>query len=286
MATLREVRKRIKSAQNIQQITKAMKMVSAAKLRKAQERILSARPYSDKIEEVIADLVRKADPKLFPLVRKNESVSKEAVVLITADKGLCGSFNTNLAKEAMLKMKDAPDLVLYYIGKKGMDVLKRFGRESVMFKYNDRNISWFEVEEVSNALIKHYAAGEYRKVEIIYSSYQNNMQQKIVRKQILPVVFDRKEDKEEPAKDFIYEPGEEAVLNNLIEKYIKTTMFRDVLESQASEHGVRMVSMEMATKNAGEMITSLTLLANKTRQAAITGEIMEIVGGANAIKNG
>lgn len=286
MATLREVRKRIKSAQNIQQITKAMKMVSAAKLRKAQDRILAARPYSDKIEEVIADLVRKADPKMFPLVKKNESVSKEAVVLITADKGLCGSFNTNLAKEAMMKMKETPDLAIYYIGKKGMDVLKRFGRETVMFKYNDRNISWFDVEELSNTLIKHYVSGEYRKAEIIYSSFQNNMQQKIVRKQILPVVFDGADDKEEPGKDFIYEPGEEVVLNNLIEKYIKTTMFRDVLESQASEHGVRMVSMEMATKNAGEMITSLTLLANKTRQAAITGEIMEIVGGANAIKNG
>ena len=286
MATLREVRKRIKSAQNIQQITKAMKMVSAAKLRKAQERIHSARPYSDKIEEVIADLVRKADPKLFPLVRKNEAASKEAVILITADKGLCGSFNTNLAKETMLKMREVQELAIYYIGKKGMDVLKRFGRETVKFKYNDRSIGWFDVEEIANLVIQHYLGGEYKKVEIIYSQYQNNMQQKIIRKQLLPVVFDNPALKEEPAKDFIYEPGEEVVLNNLIEKYIKTTLFRDVLESQASEHGVRMISMEMATKNAGEMITSLTLLANKTRQASITGEIMEIVGGANAIKNG
>ncbi|HDQ25357.1 MAG TPA: ATP synthase F1 subunit gamma [bacterium] len=284
MATLREVRKRIKSAQNIQQITKAMKMVAAAKLRKAQERILHARPYADKIREVIADLVTKAEPGRFPLVRENKGVKKEALIIITADKGLCGSFNTNLIKEALNKMKDTPDLNLFFIGKKGMDLLKKFGKEIEKFKFNDRKINWFDVEEMADMASENYINEKYARVEIIYSQFQNSLQQKIVRKQLLPVVFEKEE--AAVSNEFIYEPNEDAVLNDLITRYVKTTLFRAVLESQASEHGVRMVSMEMATNNAGDMIRSLTLLANKTRQAAITREIMEIVGGANAIQNG
>lgn len=286
MATIREIRKRIKSAQNIQQITKAMKMVSAAKMRKAQEKIFAARPYADKITEVITELSAKAGSEEYPLLKKNDNVSKEAVVLITADKGLCGSFNTNLAKEVMSGMKLNPDVTLYHIGKKGMDLLKKFKREVAKFIFNDKAFSWDDVEDLGKSLIEAYKSGKYKKVDLVYSRFRTNLQQDIVRVQLLPVVFKPSEADTKAAanRDFMYEPGQATVLNSLFDRYVKTSIYRAVLESQASEHGVRMVAMEMATNNSGEMIRDLTLLANKTRQAAITKEILEIVGGAEAVK--
>jgi F-type H+-transporting ATPase subunit gamma len=283
MATLRAVRKRIKSAGNIEQITKAMKMVSAAKLRKAQARIIAARPYASKIEEVIDELIVNvhSEKGKYPLLTANTGVRKQAVVLITADKGLCGSFNVNLVKCAMELIKDNADTSLFLIGKKGMDAIKKFGLEIEKFKYNDKGISWFDVEDLSSGLLDNYSAGKYSHVTLIYSEFQNSLQQKIVKKPLLPVKFDTAG---RPARDFLYEPAEEALLNSLLVRYVKTQLFRAVLESQTSEQGVRMVAMDMATNNANDMISSLTLLANKTRQAQITKEILEIVSGAEAIK--
>ena len=285
MATLREVKKRIRSAQNIKQITKAMKMVAAAKLRKSQDRIFSARPYAEKINEVIAELSHGADGEKFPLVRENAGVEKEGVILVSADKGLCGSYNTNLVKETMSIIKEKKDLAMYYIGKKGMDLLKKFGRETEAFKFNDKSIGWGDVEEIGSSVIDSYVKGKFGKVNIIYSMFQSSLQQKIVKKQLLPVSLEGIRGEEAgPARDFIYEPGAEAVLNNLLTRYVKISIYRAVLEAQASEHGVRMVAMEMATNNANDMINDLTLLANKTRQTVITTELNEIVGGAEAIK--
>jgi len=283
MATLRAIKKRIKSAGNIQQITKAMKMVSAAKLRKSQDRILAARPYSSKIAEVIDELIVnvKAEKGTYPLLQENKGVKKEAIVLITADKGLCGSFNTNLVKEAMIKYRENPDISLFIVGKKGLDAFKKLGLEIEKFKFNDKNISWVDIEEISGQMLKNYIAGEYAKVTVIFSEFQTSLMQKIVKKQLAPVIF---EAKGTPARDFLYEPGETEVLNALLLRYVKTQLYRAVLESQTAEQGVRMVSMEMATNNAKDMIRSLTLLANKTRQAQITKEILEIVSGAEAIK--
>ncbi|HDT15476.1 MAG TPA: ATP synthase F1 subunit gamma [Firmicutes bacterium] len=283
MATLREVRKRIRSAQNIQQITKAMKMVAAAKLRKAQDRIIAARPYSDKIIEVINELIARTDGEHYPLLKKNLNTEKEAVIVVSADKGLCGSFNTNISKEIMYMLKENTNMYLYYIGKKSMDLLRRFGKGAEKFKFNDKNIEWEDIEDIAKSIEEKYETGEISKVTIVYSMFQSNLQQKTVKRQLLPVIFEEKSEKKSD-RDFIYEPEEEVLLNNLLSRYIRTTLYRAVLESQASEHGVRMVSMEMATNNAGEMIRDLTLLANKTRQAAITKEILEIVGGAEAIK--
>lgn len=283
MATLREVRKRIKSAKNIQQITKAMKMVAAAKLKKAQDRIMAARPYADKIREVISELIGKADPRTYPILGENNGVNKEALVIVTSDKGLCGSYNTNLVKEALKRLKANPDINMFFIGKKGMDGLKKFAKEIELFKYNDKKIGWIDVEEICGHMLKDFATAKYKKVDLIYSEFQSSLTQKVVTKPLLPVKFDA--DPEHTAgRDFIYEPGEEAVLKDLLVRYVKTQLYRAVFEAQAAEHGVRMVSMEMATNNAGDMIRSLTLLANKTRQAAITKEILEIVGGAEAIK--
>jgi F-type H+-transporting ATPase subunit gamma len=283
MATLREVRKRIKSAKNIQQITKAMKMVAAAKLKKAQERIIAARPYADKIREVISELIGKADPKKYPILAENKGVKKEAIVLVSSDKGLCGSYNTNLVKEVLKRLRENQDINMFFIGKKGMDGLKRFAKEIELFKYNDKNIGWNDVEQLSGQMLKDFAAGKYRKADLIYSEFQVSLTQKIVVRPLLPVKFEV-----DPAhaagRDFLYEPGEEAVLKDLLNRYVKTQLYRAIFEAQAAEHGVRMVSMEMATNNAADMIKSLTLLANKTRQAAITKEILEIVGGAEAIK--
>lgn len=283
MATLRTIKKRIKSAGNIQQITKAMKMVSAAKLRKSQDRILQARPYSAKIEEVIDELIVnvKNEKTKYPLLQENKGVKKEAIVLITADKGLCGSFNTNLVKEAMIKYRENPDISLFIVGKKGLDAFKKLGLEIEKFKFNDKNISWIDIEEISGEMLKNYIAGKYAKVTVIFSEFQTSLMQKIVKKQIAPVIF---ESKGTPARDFLYEPSESEVLNALLLRYVKTQLYRAVLESQTAEQGVRMVSMEMATNNAKDMIRSLTLLANKTRQAQITKEILEIVSGAEAIK--
>lgn len=284
MATLRTIKKRIKSAGNIQQITKAMKMVSAAKLRKSQDRILMARPYSAKIAEVIDELIVNVKPEkgTYPLLQENKGVKKEALVLITADKGLCGSFNTNLVKDAMLKYKENPDMSLYIVGKKGLDAFKKLNLEIEKFKFNDKNISWIDVEEISGIILKNYIAGKYSKVTVIFSEFQTSLMQKIVRKQLVPVVFESKG--AATARDFLYEPGETEVLNALLLRFVKTQLYRAVLESQTAEQGVRMVSMEMATNNAKDMIRSLTLLANKTRQAQITKEILEIVSGAEAIK--
>ncbi|HRU39410.1 MAG TPA: ATP synthase F1 subunit gamma [Candidatus Goldiibacteriota bacterium] len=283
MATLREIRKRIKSAKNIQQITKAMKMVAAAKLKKAQERILAARPYADKIREVISELIPKADPKSYPILAENKGVTKEAIVLVTSDKGLCGSYNTNLVKEVLKRLKENPDISLFFIGKKGMDALKKFGKEMPVFKYNDKNINWNDIEYITGQMIQDFKAGKYRKVDLIYSEFQTSLAQKIAVRQLLPVKFEVDEAKIE-RKEFIYEPAEEQVLADLLIRYVKTQLYRAIFESQAAEHGVRMVSMEMATNNAGDMIRALTLVANKTRQASITKEILEIVGGAEAIK--
>jgi F-type H+-transporting ATPase subunit gamma len=283
MATLRTIKKRIKSAGNIQQITKAMKMVSASKLRKAQERIFQARPYATKIEEVIDELIVnvKSEKGRYPLLEENKGVVREAVVLITADKGLCGSFNTNLFKAAVNKLKETPNAAFYIIGKKGMDNIKKLGLEVEKFKFNDRKINWGDIEEISSLMIKNYTAKKYSKITVIYSEFQTSLLQKIVNKQLVPVVF---EAKGSPVRSFIYEPSETEVLNSLLLRYIKTQLFRAVLESQTAEQGVKMVSMEMATNNAKEMIRSLTLLANNTRQAQITKEILEIVSGAEAIK--
>jgi len=285
MATLRAIRKRIKSARNIQQITKAMKMVAAAKLRKAQERILMARTYANKIREVIFELIIGIEENSYPLLIENTDVKKEAILLITSDKGLCGSFNSNLIKETMLKMKENNDINFIFVGKKGMDYFKRFNKEIELFKYNDKKIDWYDVEEIGNLLINNYLKKNYRKVHLIYSEFQTSLQQKIKKEILLPVKFEPQllENKIEK-RDFLYEPDEKTVLNALLERYIKNNIFRAILESQAAEHGVRMVSMEMATNNAGDMIKSLTLLANKTRQASITKEISEIVGGAEAVK--
>lgn len=283
MATLREVRKRIKSAKNIQQITKAMKMVAAAKLKKAQDRIIAARPYADKIREVISELIGKADPKKYPILAENKCVKKDAIVLLSSDKGLCGSYNTNLVKEVLRRLKENQDINIFFIGKKGMDGLKKFAREIEIFKYNDKKINWIDVEEISSHMLRDFSAGKYKKVDLIYSEFQASLTQKVVVRPLLPVKFEA--DPEHTAnRDFLYEPGEEVLLKDLLNRYVKTQLYRAIFEAQAAEHGVRMVSMEMATNNAKEMIKSLTLLANKTRQTAITKEILEIVGGAEAIK--
>ncbi|MCX8093343.1 MAG: ATP synthase F1 subunit gamma [Candidatus Goldbacteria bacterium] len=285
MPTLRAIRKRIKSAKNIQQITKAMKMVAAAKLRKAQERILSSRPYAIKIQEVISELITNVELSNYPLLNENKDVSKEGLILITADKGLCGSFNSNLIKEAIYKLKENNNTSLILIGKKGLDYFKKFNFEIELFKYNDKKISWFDIEEIGKLILDNYKKKKYRRVTLINSEFQTSLQQKIVKKVILPISFElNKENQAAIKRDFIYEPDERTVLLSLIEKYIKSVLFRGILESQASEHGVRMVAMETATNNAGEMIRGLTLIANKVRQASITKEILEIVGGAEAIK--
>lgn len=284
MATLRTIRNRIRSAKNIQQITKAMKMVAAAKLLKAQERILSSRPYAIKIQEVISELLSGTEITSYPLLNENKDIEKEALIIITSDKGLCGSFNSNLIMEGLLKLKENNNISLILIGKKGMDFFKRFNREIELFKYNDKKISWFDIEEIGNLIINNFIKKKYRKVTLINSEFQTSLQQKIAKQVIVPVTYELNTDKIKVKRNFLYEPNEREVLLSLIEKYVKSVIYRAVLESQAAEHGVRMVAMEMATNNAGEMIKDLTLVANKIRQSSITKEILEIMGGAEAIK--
>jgi F-type H+-transporting ATPase subunit gamma len=232
---------------------------------------------------VIGELIVNVKPEKgkYPLLEENKGVKKEAVVIITGDKGLCGSYNTNIIKDAMTKFKENQDVNLFVIGKKGMDTFKKLGFEIEKFKFNDKKINWIDVEELTGEMLNNYIAKKYSKISVIFSEYQASLQQKIVHQQLAPVVF--KSDNKK-AGDFLYEPEETEVLNALLLRYVKTQLYRAILESQTAEEGVRMVSMEMATNNAKEMISSLTLLANKTRQTQITTEILEIVSGAEAAK--
>jgi F-type H+-transporting ATPase subunit gamma len=302
MASLRDIRRKIKSIKNTQQITKAMKMVAAARLRKAQTRILSARRYADKMEQMMTDLlIRIEGEESHPLFRKRAG-ERRALLLITSDKGLCGAFNTNLIREAMkyIRKYGAQNVHLFVVGRKGRDYFRRLGL-SVLKEYVNifNNLGFEHAEIILQDVVEAYLGkphptlrisrdkvvtlGDFAAVDVLYNEFKSVVQQKVVLKALLPLL-PMSVPVEKMRSDFIYEPNKEVLIEGLIPRFLKTRVFRVLLESAASELGARMSAMENATKNASELMESLTLTLNRTRQTSITTEILEVVSGAEALK--
>ena len=295
MPNLLDIRRRIKSVKNTQQITKAMKMVSAAKLKRAQDRVVTARPFANKMREVLGALADRTDENFHHPLLDARGDERYLLVLITADKGLCGAFNTNLIKAAQTFVRDNPDkqIEIMAVGRKGRDFFRRRGA-TLAAEYigvtGKGRVEFSEALEIAGDVIKRFTDDkEIDKAFIIYNEFKSVMQQRVVTEQLLPVSRQASVDAEpttteQPLSlvDYIYEqpPGE--IFAKLLPRLIETQIFRALLESIASEQGARMTAMDSASKNARELIDSLTLNMNRVRQAAITNEIIEVVSGAAA----
>ena len=296
MPNLLDIRRRIKSVKNTQQITKAMKMVSAAKLRRAQERVVTARPFANKMGEVLGELATRTDEDFHHPLLDLRGDQRYLIVLITADKGLCGAFNTNLTKAAQAFMRENSDkkIEIMAIGRKGRDFFRNrramIAGEFIGLTGKGR-VELSEAVEVAQSIIKTYTEDEeIDKVFIIYNEFKSVLSQRVVLEQLLPVSRATTQEESEAKLqqpvtliDYIYEQPPEEIFSTLLPRLIETQIFRALLESVASEQGARMTAMDSASKNASELIDSLTLNMNRIRQAAITNEIIEVVSGAAAL---
>lgn len=287
MASLKSIKKRIVSVKNTRQITKAMKMVSAAKLRRAQENVVAARPYAQKMGEVLQSLAGNLEGNLHPLLEKRDA-KKLLLIVVTSDRGLCGGFNSNLCKagERYIKEKQAEfeQISIMTVGRKGYEFLK--SRHTV-YK-NFANIlskpNYQAAAMLAQDVIEGYLAEEYDQVVMLFNSFRTVMSQDITFQQLLPIVPEEKATADETGVEYIYEPSVDDLLSEILPKNIEVQIFKAMLESVAGEHGARMTAMDSASKNASEMIGKLTLQYNRARQAAITTELMEIISGAESIK--
>ena len=284
MGNLKEIRTRISSVGSTMQITSAMKMVSAAKLRRAQENVMRIRPYSQKMQEILENISSGDADNIFS---KKRELKKVLIIAISSNRGLCGAFNSNVAKQ-VLELKDTiykgvkVDVLL--IGKKAADLLKSnnvLPIEDFNHIYDD--LKFELVADIAEKYIDLFAKGEYDAIDLVYNQFKNAATQIIQAESFLPIKIEKNTEKKSTS-DYIYEPSKEYIVDDIIPKSLKTQLFKAVLDSYASEHGARMTSMHKATDNATEMLNDLQLTYNKARQAAITNEILEIVGGAEALK--
>jgi len=295
MPNLLDIRRRIKSVKNTQQITKAMKMVSAAKLRRAQDRVVTARPFANKMTEVLGELAKRTSEDFHHPLLDLRGDQRYLLVLVTADKGLCGAFNTNLTKAAQAFMRENADknIEIIAIGRKGRDFFRNrhavIAGEFIGLTGKGR-VDFSEALEVADHIIKLYTEDTgIDKVFLLYNEFKSVLSQRVVLDQLLPVSRPRAEEPEarsqEPVTliDYIYEQPPEEMFGTLLPRLVQTQIFRALLESIASEQGARMTAMDSASKNASELIDSLTLNMNRVRQAAITNEIIEVVSGAAAL---
>ena len=287
MATLREIRQRISSVKSTQQITKAMKMVAAAKLRRAQESIVAIRPYAYSLRDMIAHLSElDEDVVNMPLLEKRP-VENVLIVTVAADCGLCGGFNSNVMRAAVNLIDQYGDTKydLLTIGNKSSEF---FGKRDYPIYKKEPNffhdLTFEDAVSVSRTLISAYESKEYDRIEIVYNEFKSAIQQNIITEQFLPFTPEEADTEELRKVDYIYEPDIKTILNTLIPKHLNVQIWRILLESNAAEQGARMTAMENATENAEEMKSTLTLHYNRARQAAITKELSEIVGGAEALK--
>lgn len=288
MPSLKDIKKRIGTVKNTRQITKAMKMVSAAKLRRAQDAVVASRPYSDKIYDVLSSLALREDAEAHPLLEERGK-GRALVVLMTADRGLCGGFNSNISKAAERFIRqnnegfDALDLMI--VGRKGNELLKRRLGDSIVKVYENitGSINYATAQLLGQEIVDSYESEKYDAVFLVYNAFRSAISQDVTFDQLLPVV-PKEVEEETHVADYIYEPGCGEVLDQLLPKYVEVRIFRGLLESVASEHGARMSAMDSASKNASEMIDKLTLQYNRARQAAITKELMEIISGAESIR--
>lgn len=286
MATLKAIRKRIGSIRNTQQITKAMKMVSAAKLRRAQEAVLAARPYADKMSALLKNLSAQVSPEAHPLLAGREE-KKTQLLLLTGDRGLCGGYNTNLirAAETFLRGHGAgKEISLAVVGRKGADYFRRRKVETAERYINIGNRPLEELAaEIAEKMIVRFLQGQSDAVYILYSRFRSAISQVPTIERLVPVGTGE-EKSGAPVVEYLYEPGLEALLASLLPKVVEVTIFRALLEASASEHGARMTAMDSATSNAADMISTLTLQMNRARQASITKELLEVVSTAEALK--
>ena len=288
MPTLRDIQRRIRSVQSTQKITRAMKLVAAAKLRRAQDRILAARPYAGKMKELLGNLVAGADGAIHPLLEQREGPRRQ-VVIVTADKGLAGAFNSNVLRRSLefIRSSNTQEVTLVVVGRKARDFYRRrqWSIRRDMLGFWDR-LAYGHAQELADYFMQQYLAGEVDEVYLIYNEFRSVAVQRPVREQLLPIP--RAEDGAGTGADvdYIYEPNPETILGDLLPRHVRMQVYRALMESLAGEYGARMTAMEAATKNAKEMIDVLTIQYNKARQEKITKELLDIVGGAEALKQG
>lgn len=288
---LKEVRNRIKSVQSTQQITKAMKMVSAAKLRRAQDSITQMRPYARKLQEMLSNIVSNSGGDVSIKLAEERPVQKALLIVITSDRGLCGAYNSNLVKLAKQTIADKyaeqhkkGNVVIWNIGKKGWESLTKTGyKTSDAFKDIFLTLSFENVQTAAQAAMKAFENKEFDAVEIIYSEFKNAATQRFVAEQFLPIPKNMPSGSKQKS-DFIFEPEKELLIAELMPKILNTQLYKAVLDANASEHGARMTAMDKASENANELLKALRISYNRARQAAITTELTEIVSGAAALQ--
>lgn len=290
MPSLQSLRRKITSVKNTQKITKAMKMVASAKLKRAQGRILAFRQYGLKMRDVVANLSRRVNRDLHPLLQKRPTKTLR-VVVVTSDRGLCGAFNTNIIRRALEFIRESEargvKVEIGLVGRKGRDFFKRrhWTTHEPYVDIFDR-LSYEHGMEIAQAALEQFASGKFDEAHIIYNEFKSALQQRVIVEQLFPI--ESFEDSGEPRAplggSYFYEPEERELLDPLLMKHLQAQTFRILLESSAAEQAARMAAMDGATRNAGELIKKVTLYYNKTRQSAITKELMDIVGGAEALK--
>jgi len=284
MANLKEIRARITSVGSTMQITSAMKMVSAAKLKRAQDAITQMRPYANKLSELLVSLSSTLDASEGGIYAESREVKSVLIVPITSNRGLCGAFNNNVIKGAKAEAKKYDKAAFITIGKKASEHFVKNGFD-VVSSHDDlyNELTFFNTSAIAENLMAYFIEGRYDKVVVVYNQFKNAASQNLMTESYLPV--ENPADSSTTIGDYIFEPEKEEIVAELIPKSLKIQLFKAILDSHASEHGARMTAMHKATDNAGELKRELTLTYNKARQAAITGEILEIVGGAEALNN-
>ena len=285
MANLKEIRNRITSVSSTMQITSAMKMVSAAKLKKAQDAITAMRPYAEKLTELLQNLSATLEGEVGGAFTAQREVKKVLIVAITSNRGLCGAFNTNVIKQAKLVADSyaGKQVDIFAIGKKGNDVLRKTNNVIEVQNTIFDQLTFENASDIAQQLMDKFVAGDYDKIEIVYNEFKNAATQIVRTQQFLPLA--PIVGIEVVASDYIFEPSKEEIVLTLIPKSLKTQLYKSIRDSFAAEHGARMTAMHKATDNATELRDQLKLTYNKARQAAITNEILEIVGGAEALNN-
>ena len=290
MPSLIDLRRRIRAVKSTQQITKAMKMISASRLKRAQNRVVNARPFAQRMQRVLNSLVTRVDPELHPLLRSPEQIdNRPLVIVITADRGLCGGFNSNVIKAAgqfiTAEGRKADEVPLALIGRKGREFFRR--RESNVCHEQTgifQKLAFSHAVEIADMAIEEYVSGRVTSVHLIFNEFKSVMTQRIVVERLLPIPqIDAESDAAVgPTTEYLYEPDAEVILQDLLPRHVQVQIYRALLESNAAFFAAQMTAMDAATRNSAEMIESLTLYMNKVRQAAITREIIEVVSGASA----
>jgi len=289
MPSLIDIRRRVRATKSTQQITKAMKMVSSSKLRRAQERILQNRPYAQEMLRVFNNLATRVDPSAHPLLNDDPKQARTLLVVISADRGLCGGFNTNVIKGASQfltehKADAGRDVALALVGRKGRDFFMRRGFD---VKYEEvglfQNVKWSHAQAIAKTCIDEFLGPDISSVYLVYNEFRSIMSQRVVVERLLPITKLEPQSPAIDSVDYLFEPSPDELLQTLLPYHVSVQVMRALLESSAAEHAARMTAMDAATRNAKEMVDRLTLYMNKVRQAAITREIIEIVAGAQSV---